>query len=323
MNSLQKNYCPTRRELLAVIASLQHFRHYLLGSHIFLRTDHHSLKWLKTFKRPEGILARWIETLAEFDYEIEHRPWRLHCNADGVSRPICKQCWGKSFTTPWIDEFERADELIAPLETLTLEPELSIDEVKSLQSDDPAIASILDLLAQDISPDKNQLRSLPLETRNLWSQRPLIRCQDGILVREIENCTQLVVPFTVHSFTFDLFSGFWQLGMTNRAKEASPFCTRRGLFHFTRMPFGLAGAPATFCRLVSIVLREQLWKICLCYLDDVIVFARTPQELLDRLDQVLTRLHEIGLKIKPSKSVLFKTEVDFLGHVVTHQCLTN
>ena len=43
--------------------------------------------------------------------------------------------------------------------------------------------------------------------------------------------------------TFDLLSGYWQLGMTERAKERSAFCTRRGLFHFTRMPFGLAGAP--------------------------------------------------------------------------------
>jgi len=57
MNSAQRNYCPTRRELLAVIAALQNFRHYLLGTHVILRTDHHSLKWLKTFKRPEGILA--------------------------------------------------------------------------------------------------------------------------------------------------------------------------------------------------------------------------------------------------------------------------
>jgi len=44
MNSAQRNYCPTRRELLAVVAALQHFRHYLLGSHIILRTDHRSLK---------------------------------------------------------------------------------------------------------------------------------------------------------------------------------------------------------------------------------------------------------------------------------------
>jgi len=92
LGSTQKNYCTTRRELLAVILALQHFRHYLLGNKIILRTDHHSIKWLKTFKRPEGILARWIETLAEYDYEIQHRPGRLHSNADAVSRQTCKQC---------------------------------------------------------------------------------------------------------------------------------------------------------------------------------------------------------------------------------------
>jgi len=115
LNDSQRNYCPTRRELLAVIASLQHFRHYLLNSHVILRTDHCSLKWLSSFKKPEGILARWLETLAEFDLEIEHRPGRVHCNADGVSRPLCKQCWGKAVKLPWIDELERADELTEPL----------------------------------------------------------------------------------------------------------------------------------------------------------------------------------------------------------------
>jgi len=58
MNVTQRNYCTTRRELLAVICALQHFRHYLLGNKIVLRTDHHSLKWLQTFKWPEGISAR-------------------------------------------------------------------------------------------------------------------------------------------------------------------------------------------------------------------------------------------------------------------------
>jgi len=49
MNPAQRNYCRTRRELLAVVATLHHFRHYLLGNHVILRTDHHSLKWLKNF----------------------------------------------------------------------------------------------------------------------------------------------------------------------------------------------------------------------------------------------------------------------------------
>ena len=65
--------------------------------------------------------------------------------------------------------------------------------------------------------------------------------------------------------TIDLLSGYWQLGMTDRAKECSAFCTRRGLFQFTRMPFGLSGAPSSFCRLMGIVLRDLLWDICLCY----------------------------------------------------------
>jgi len=42
LGDTEKNYCPTRRELLAVVLSLQHFRHYLLGNKIILRTDHQS-----------------------------------------------------------------------------------------------------------------------------------------------------------------------------------------------------------------------------------------------------------------------------------------
>jgi len=120
MNTAQRNYCTTRRELLAAVSALQHFRHYLLGNKVILRTDHHSLKWLQTFKRPEGILARWVETLAEFDIEIEHRPGRLHSNVDGVSRQYCKQCLDKVAKDRWVDELERADELTEPLGVQTV-----------------------------------------------------------------------------------------------------------------------------------------------------------------------------------------------------------
>ena len=120
-----------------------------------------------------------------------------------------------------------------------------------------------------------------------------------------------------HFATLDLLSGYWQLGMTPRAKERSAFCTRRGLFQFRRMPFGLSGAPATFCRLMQHILGDYIGTVCLCYIDDLIIFATTQQELLERLDMVLTRLAEFGLKVKPSKCVLFRTEIQFLGHLVT------
>jgi len=84
------------------------------------------------------------------------------------------------------------------------------------------------------------------------------------------------------------------------------FCTRRGLFHFNRMPFGLSGAPATFCRLMQKVLKDELWKICLFYLDDVIAYAKAHRELLERLNTVISVLGEAGLKVKPSKCSLLR-----------------
>jgi len=76
--------------------------------------------------------------------------------------------------------------------------------------------------------------------------------------------------------TIDLLPGYWQLGMTQRACERSAFCTRRGLYQFTRMPFGLSNAPASFCRLMQIILHNLLYVCCICYLDDIIVFGETP-----------------------------------------------
>ena len=85
--------------------------------------------------------------------------------------------------------------------------------------------------------------------------------------------------------SIDLLSGYWQLGMTERAKERSAFCTRRGLFQFTRMPFGLSGAPGSFCRLMEIVLSNLNYKICLCYLDDIVVFAKTPPRTTGKVEE--------------------------------------
>ena len=47
--------------------------------------------------------------------------------------------------------------------------------------------------------------------------------------------------------TFDLLSGYWQFGMSDRAKEKFASRTRRGIFQFTKMPFGLSGATGSFC----------------------------------------------------------------------------
>ena len=66
----EKNYCVTRRELLAVVKGIKHFRLYLYGRHFQLRTDHASLRWLCRMTEPLDQVARWLELLAELSYTI-------------------------------------------------------------------------------------------------------------------------------------------------------------------------------------------------------------------------------------------------------------
>ena len=85
----QRNYCTTRKELLSVVIFVQMFKQYLLGRHFLIRSDNSSLRWLVSFKNPEGQIARWIEVLSHFDYKLEHRSGSRHRNADGLSRIPC------------------------------------------------------------------------------------------------------------------------------------------------------------------------------------------------------------------------------------------
>ncbi len=87
----EKQYCTTRKELLAVIKAIEYFRPYLYGVPFTLCTDHAALKWLFNFREPEGQIARWIQQLQEFDYDIQHRPGLQHSNADALSRCPCLQ----------------------------------------------------------------------------------------------------------------------------------------------------------------------------------------------------------------------------------------
>lgn len=82
----QQRYSVTRRELLAVITFMHQYRHYLIGRKCVLMTDHGSLRWLFAFKDPQGQIARWLETLSQYQFEIEHIPGLKHQNADALSR---------------------------------------------------------------------------------------------------------------------------------------------------------------------------------------------------------------------------------------------
>ena len=117
--------------------------------------------------------------------------------------------------------------------------------------------------------------------------------------------------------TLDLTSGYWQVPLDNDAREKSAFITRSGLWQWKVLPFGLTSAPATFQRLMERVLHGLHWKTLLLYLDDVIVIAPDFESHLERLEEVLGRLRQANLKLKPKKCELIQREVKYLGHVVS------
>ena len=82
----ERNYCVTRRELLAAVHFITQYRVYLIGKRFTLRTDHASLRWMLNQREPKDQLARWIQTLSDYTFTIEHRPGNKHGNADALSR---------------------------------------------------------------------------------------------------------------------------------------------------------------------------------------------------------------------------------------------
>ena len=117
--------------------------------------------------------------------------------------------------------------------------------------------------------------------------------------------------------TMDLMSGYWQVEMDPESREHTAFTTYGGLYEFLVMPFGLTNAPSTYQRLMECVLRNLTYKICLIYLDDILVYSKTFSDHLLHLRQVFERLRAANLKLKPSKCRFACHRVHYLGHVVS------
>lgn len=117
--------------------------------------------------------------------------------------------------------------------------------------------------------------------------------------------------------SLDLSSAYYQCEIEEEHKKYTAFGTRQGHFEFNRMPFGLCGAPFTFQHMMNIVLRSENWEQCLIYLDDVLIFGKDFKEHLFRLRNIFTKIRESGIKLSPEKCNFFKTELRFLGHIIT------
>ena len=132
-------------------------------------------------------------------------------------------------------------------------------------------------------------------------------------VEEIFGTLQGSAYFT----SIDISAGFYQVLMEESSQDYTAFSTPFVSFEWLRMPMGLTGSPPAFQCLVEKVLVGLTWKICVPYLDDIIIFASTPEEHLERLRLVLERFSAHNLQINPNKCDFFRMKIQFLGNIVS------
>ncbi|XP_058864420.1 uncharacterized protein LOC131706752 [Acipenser ruthenus] len=181
LSKAERRYCVTRRELLAVVEGVRHFRHYLCGLPFTIRTDHAALQWLLTFREPEGQVARWIEQLQAFQYRIQHRAGEKHANADALSRRPCARegCAHCSRKEEREAELSRRGE-----EQCRVAVSAERVDWRAHQDRDPDLRPILHWLEEQRRPPWEEVAPFSTATRGLWAQWSGLALRDRVLQRQ-------------------------------------------------------------------------------------------------------------------------------------------
>jgi hypothetical protein len=181
------NYCTTRREMLALVKFAKHFWYFLLGKRFLVRTDNIALRWLLNFKDPSGQVARWLECLAEFDYEIQHQAGRLHGNADALSRKPrrnrqhgdCPSCGPTFKRTP--DQQGLMAEEVPSVNTINVRTKWSTEYIAKAQWNDQDIRAVYEhIKAGEDEVPQPLLQGCSTVTRAIWAQLKLLEMMDDV-----------------------------------------------------------------------------------------------------------------------------------------------
>ncbi|UYV77733.1 K02A2.6-like [Cordylochernes scorpioides] len=121
--------------------------------------------------------------------------------------------------------------------------------------------------------------------------------------------------------TLDVAWGYWQIEMDPQSIQKTAFVTNDGHYEFLVMPFGLKNAASTFQRIIQHILGELLWKGTCSFQDDILVYTKTWQEHIELLSKVFDKLRQYNMKLKLSKCIFGRTEVKYLGHIISHNQL--
>ena len=209
----EQRYCARKRELLAIVHFVKHFDVYLRGPPIVIRTDHASLRYIKTLRELPDQFARWIMTLENYHYTIEIRKGTLHSNADTMSRYAC--CEGKQCMCEPVAQLENTDNVVdafdpdnpdAPakvkVEAIKFLPQWTQEDMAEAQNSDADIGPLYRAIADRTGrPDYQEVSGGSLALKAYWAEWKRLEMHDNLLYRRWEDDTgdvtrlQLIVPF--------------------------------------------------------------------------------------------------------------------------------
>lgn len=116
----------------------------------------------------------------------------------------------------------------------------------------------------------------------------------------------------------DMKFGYHQIEVEENHKERTAFTVGSlGFFEYNKLPMDLTNSPATYQRVMQDILGDLNMKICVIYLDDLIVFNESYEQHIERLNIVLTRLKEANLKLAPEKCFFYKSSLFVMWLVET------
>ena len=148
-----------------------------------------------------------------------------------------------------------------------------------------------------------------------WRALNAATVKDSYPLPLVDECVDMLAGNKWFS-KLDANSAYWQVRLKPEDCKKTAFTTKYGLYEFIRMGFGLCNAPATFARIMNLVLRGMTWKEVLSFLDDILALGKSFSDHLNTLREVFKRFRQYQLKLKPKKCILFQIKVEFLGRGV-------
>ena len=115
--------------------------------------------------------------------------------------------------------------------------------------------------------------------------------------------------------TLDLCTGYHHIPLDKSSIPKTAFNSPFRKYEYVKVPFGLAQAPAYFQELMTGILKD--FPFAIAYLDDIIIFSKTPQEHLSHIRMVFKKLRSANLSMKKSKCSFLPKEIQYLGHILS------